>query len=256
MKADAPEMDSETLLLLSTDESGRIPFPEGAHCEIAPFLQALCRLHQRGCIEYRLSRGCIACYLTDEGRKRKSQAADKPAIEFRLLLPRSIVLRGLAGRIGLSLFVGTLLAMAAPLYARLGESPVRLEARYGAPVKYQNGSCTRDFQCTYHHGGMTIVVDFLDEKSQCESYSNEDGSALKSEEIQALMSINSRGGKWNLKEDSKNLKRWNLSSGDVVARQDDQNGHTFELRSSWWQHFLDQRPTKTNGEANERLKDF
>ena len=196
MKAPTPEMDSETFLLLSTDESGCIPFPEGAHRKTAPLLQVFCW------------------------------------------------------------FVVPLFTLATPLQARLGESVARLEARYGAPVKFQNGSCTRDFQCTYHHGGMTIVVDFLDETSQCESYSNEDGSPFKPEETQALMSVNGRGGKWTLKEDKQTSKRWNLSSGDVVARQDDQNGHTFELRSSWWQNFLDQRPGKTKSEVADRLKDF
>lgn len=256
MKAATPETNSETLLLLSTDESGRIPFPEGPYGEIASFLQALYRLHHRGCVEYRLNRGCLACYLTEEGWRLRAQVTEEPAVEFRFLLPRSFALSGLAGSIGLSAFLIALLALTAPLHARLGESPARLEARYGAPVKFQNGSCTRNFQCTYHHSGMTIVVDFLDEKSQCETYSNEDGTPLKPEETQAIMEINGRGGKWSLKEDTKTAKRWNLSSGDAVAREEDQNGHSFEIRSSWWQNFLDQHLAKATSSVGERLKDF
>ncbi|EDY19246.1 hypothetical protein CfE428DRAFT_3423 [Chthoniobacter flavus Ellin428] len=208
-------MDNETLLLLSTDESERIPFPEGAYCEIASFLQALCRRRQPG-----------------------------------------HALRSCGGGAVLSFLVGMWFILAAPLQARLGESPERLEARYGSPAKFLNGICTRDFQCTYHHNGMTIVVNFLDEKSQSERYSNDDGAPLKPEEIQTLMGLNGRGGKWNLKEGPQDSKKWNLSSGDAVAMQDDKSGHSLEIRSSWWQRFLDQQPSKTKGEISERLKDF
>ena len=51
-------------------------------------------------------------------------------------------------------------------HARLGESAGRIEARYGAPVKVENGSRSRDFKCTYLHNGFTIAVQFLDDKSE------------------------------------------------------------------------------------------
>jgi hypothetical protein len=131
-----------------------------------------------------------------------------------------------------------------------------VEARYGPPVKFENGLCTRDFQCTYQHGGITIVVRYLDEKSQSESYSNENGDAIATEEIQRLLEINRRGGKWKLKEDGDSIKKWDLNSGEAMAVYQPNTGHLLEIKTVWWQHFVEQHKAAAATEANQRLKDF
>jgi hypothetical protein len=66
--------DAEIQLLLSTDDKGRVPFPEGNSREIAAFLHALSHLDERGHIEHRLQNRCLACYLTESGKLLKTQA--------------------------------------------------------------------------------------------------------------------------------------------------------------------------------------
>jgi hypothetical protein len=152
--------------------------------------------------------------------------------------------------------LSVLFLSASPLQARLGESPIRVEARYGAPMKVENGVCARDFECTYRHGGMTIVVHYLDEKSQYESYSNESGDSIAADEIQRLLEINRRGGKWKLKDDTSSGKKWELNSGEATAVYEPQPGRALEIKTVWWQHFAEQHPTEKVTNAIERLKDF
>ena len=160
----------------------------------------------------------------------------------------------------LPFILGLLLAGAVPLQARLGESPGRIEARYGAPVKVDNGIRTRDFQCTYKHGGMVIVVCFLDEKSQCEAYANEAGGPLTDAEIQRLLEINCRGGHWKRGTDKGSSKEWNLNSAEASAayRSGDDQSHPneLEIKTSWWDHYVTSHPGEPVGEVSERLKDF
>lgn len=149
-----------------------------------------------------------------------------------------------------------LLSVAAPLHARLGESPDRIQARYGTPIKVENGQYSRDFCFTYKHEGFIIVVCFLDDKSQCERYSNENGEPLAEEEIQNLMEINVRGGRWNLKKGSGASKQWVSDSGDAFANERRENGHSLEIMTSWWQHFVDRHPSNPRPGIKERMKDF
>ncbi len=152
--------------------------------------------------------------------------------------------------------LSVLLLSTSPLQARLGESPIRVEARYGAPVKVENGICARDFECTYRHGGITIVVHYLDEKSQFESYSNDSGDSIAGDEIQRLLEINRRGGNWKLKDDTSSGKKWELNSGEATAVYQPQPGHALEIKTIWWQHFAQEHPTEKITNTIERLKDF
>jgi len=68
------QADPVTQILLSTDDNGRITFPDGHYWEVASFLRALSRLDERGHIQHRLQNGYLACYLTESGRLLKSQA--------------------------------------------------------------------------------------------------------------------------------------------------------------------------------------
>jgi hypothetical protein len=263
LESDSPpctvsDSEAEKALLLSVDKNGRIPFPEGNHRKVAVFLRALSRLDQRGHIERRLVHGYLAYYLTESGERLKAQAAGTGRQEDRRT-PSMVASWSPAHACGILLpaLVAAWLLAAGPVQARLGESPNRMEARYGVPVKFENGVCARDFRCTYKHGGMIIMVDFLDEKSQCETYSNESGEALAPDDIKYLMEINRRGGKWAAKEDTKDRKRWMLNVNDAIAtEQKNQDGHKLEIRTSWWQHFVDGHPALSSAGVAERLKDF
>jgi hypothetical protein len=145
---------------------------------------------------------------------------------------------------------------AIPAQARLGESLSRIEARYGIPVQIENGTCARAFQCTYKHAGITIVVHFLDEKSQYESYSSDNGEPMDEAELQRLLEANRRGGKWTLKKDSGSSKQWDLNSGEVTATYQYKTSHLLEIRSSWWDRYCTEHPADAKGQLNDRLKDF
>jgi len=72
-RSSSTETAAETLLVLSADDTGRIPFPEGNYREIATFLEALTRLDKKGHIEHRVHNGYLGCYLTDSGNLLRSQ---------------------------------------------------------------------------------------------------------------------------------------------------------------------------------------
>jgi hypothetical protein len=249
------EAEAETQLLLSTDNNGRIPFPEGSSREVDYFLRALSRLDEGGHIEHRLQNGYLSCYLTESGMLLRSDAIASRGDASHCSAPRFQWDRSPGGKSLLALTV-LLLSVAVPLKARLGESPDRIEARYGAPLTCENGVGCRDFRHTYKHGGFVIVVCFLDEKSQCESYSNENGEPLAPEDIQTLLAINGRGGRWNLKKNTESSRQWVSDSADAFATEQHENGHSLEIKTSWWLHFIDGHPAIARTEVKERLKDF
>jgi len=245
----------EKALLFSADESGFIPMPEGNYSEICLYIDAFAHLQQRRHVCRRPWNGCQAFCLTKSGENLK----------FRLLAPgmqaaRRSLKRPARHRKLLPFVLGLLLAGAIPLQARLGESPGRIEARYGAPVKIDNGIRTRDFQCTYKHSGIVIVVRFLDEKSQCESYASETGGPLTDAEIQRLLEVNCRGGHWKRETEQGSSKKWDLNSGEASAayRSGDDQSHPNELEitTSWWDHYVTGHPMESTDGVGERLKDF
>ncbi|MDR3404106.1 MAG: hypothetical protein P4L99_16535 [Chthoniobacter sp.] len=250
------ETNSVIQLLLSSDDDGRIPFPEGNSRQIAAFLRALSHLDDSGHIQRRLHHGYLTCYLTDSGKDLKAQAIAAQNEGDRCSCLASGLSQALGRACLLALAVGLFLSQATPLQARLGDSPARVEARYGAPVKFENGACSRDFQYTYQHDGFLIVVQFLDEKSQCECYSNENGDPLPADIIQRLMEVNGRGSKWSLKEDTESSKQWSLDSGDTFATEQKQNGHRLQIESSWWRHFTSRHLAVPTPKPDDRLKDF
>jgi hypothetical protein len=142
-----------------------------------------------------------------------------------------------------------------PLYARLGETPARIEARYGAPIKVENGKCSRDFKCSYAHGGFTITVQFLDDKSECEDYSK-DGNPISEAQIQKLLEVNRRGGKWNRPENSNSTRTWRSDSGVTASYGADAQHPALEVVTRWWREYVTNRPKDATVEASESLKDF
>ncbi|HEY3898335.1 MAG TPA: hypothetical protein VGM54_06965 [Chthoniobacter sp.] len=249
------ETTAEIQLLRSADDAGRIPFPEGSHREITTFLEALARLDAKGHVEHRLQNGLFGCFLTDSGKRLRSQLI-APQNEGGPELSDVSVLPPPTRQALLATIFGSLLWFPMPTQARLGETAERIEARYGVPVKVENGVSARDFQCTYKHGGLTIVVHYLDEKSQDECFANENGEAIATDDLQHLMEVNRRGGKWSLKEDNGSFKRWNLNSGEAIAVDDYKTGHWLEIKTIWWQHFVDQHSEEAQKGVSDRMKDF
>lgn len=245
----------EKALLFSADETGFIPLPEGNYSEVCLFCEALARLEEKRHIRRRQWNGCRAFFLTKSGEDLKGQLlATGPQTRRGSLRPSGK--RFTPRRKLLLLLPAFLLLGAVPSPARLGESPNRVEARYGAPVKVQNGARIRDFECTYKHAGFTVVVHFLDEKSQCESYVNDSGVELSQEEIQRLLEVNRHGGKWKRKEDVHGSQKWDLNSGEATATYQTQADHALEIRTSWWDHYVADHPVESVAGISERLKDF
>jgi hypothetical protein len=126
---------AETAVLRSADETGRIPFPQGNHREIAAFLEAIIQLEKRGFVEHRMENTHFGCYLTEAGKALQSDLVGVPSEqdnsnsrEVTQQPPRST-------RATVALLLGFLLLHVAPARARLGETQDQLQARYGTPVK-------------------------------------------------------------------------------------------------------------------------
>ena len=245
----------ERELLLSADDTAQVPFPEGNYSEVHMYLAALAQLAEKHHVCRCLRREYRAYYLTPSGKALKSQIMGS-AITTKRNSVRPSLNETSRRRAILMLLPALLLLGSVPLQARLGETPGRVEARYGTPVKVENGICSRDFQCTYKCAGMTIVVHFLDEKSQYESFSNEDGIPLRAEEIQRLLEVNRRGGNWKVKEDTNSSKTWNLNSGDATAVYQHNGAPLLKIKTNWWDHYMANHPAESPNGAIERFKNF
>jgi hypothetical protein len=63
----------EALLLLSADEAGWIPFPEGNHREVCAYLDALSQMDKKHLVQRRMRNGYRAYHLTKMGDALRSQ---------------------------------------------------------------------------------------------------------------------------------------------------------------------------------------
>jgi hypothetical protein len=247
---------AEIAVLRSADAAGRIPFPQGSYRDIATYLEAITQLEKRGYLEHRIENDHFGCYLTEAGKALQSDLVGVPSEQDNGNSREAAQQPPRSTRATVALLLGLLLLHTAPARARLGESPDRVEARYGPPVKVENGVCSRDFERTYRHAGLTIVVHFLDEKSQCEVFANDSGEPLVTNEVQHLLDINRGGGKWTVKSDGGMLRRWRLNSGEAMASQDYNSGLWLQIETVWWEHFVGEHRAESPNTAAERLKDF
>jgi hypothetical protein len=122
---------AEKALLLSADETDRIPFPEGTYRDIAAFLEAMTRLEKAGHLEHRLQNGFLGCYLTESGRRLQSQL--RPPADAPRKPEEQSFLHAIAGRVALLLFTVVIGATTAT-GARLGETPMRPGASHGTAL--------------------------------------------------------------------------------------------------------------------------
>src|SRR5580704_13601144 len=89
-----------------------------------------------------------------------------------------------------------LIATWAAARANLGDTPPRVEARYGAAQETKKDDATRVITKFYVHDGQGIVVKFLDSKSQSETYIKGHKAEFSDLEIAALLKANAMGSDW------------------------------------------------------------
>lgn len=85
-------------------------------------------------------------------------------------------------------------------FARLGESELQIEQRYGKWIPPVAGSGISAMKM-YRRSGMTIGVVYIEGRSEAEYFQKDDNSDFSNHEIELLMSANSGGYEWKLVND-------------------------------------------------------
>jgi hypothetical protein len=113
------------------------------------------------------------------------------------------------------LVIALLMAGVCSLQARIGETVTQITTRYGQA--YNNYQSPHGETCgEYRLRDIIIVVTFFKDVSISESYHHVSGGQLKDSEIDALLKVNSSGGKWEKKDKIGNA--WNiLKDGQPAA---------------------------------------
>jgi len=101
-------------------------------------------------------------------------------------------------------------------FARLGETPAEIAARYGASLEDSPGPDARCTRSVHHFGGFRIFVAFLDGRSAFEAMIKTGPEAITDEEVQALLAANAGGAEWKLARGDGNLVEWE-SAPDRLA---------------------------------------
>jgi hypothetical protein len=91
----------------------------------------------------------------------------------------------------ISLLVATWLPSAR---GSLWESKAEIEARYGPAIRVEDHGAGKTY--VYSFKRFTVLVTFLDGKSQSELYSRSDGKYLVPVEVLSLLQMNSSGKTW------------------------------------------------------------
>lgn len=95
-----------------------------------------------------------------------------------------------AGLLALFLFSGT-------AAARIGETEVEVEARYGKPIFTLPSKVDASLTKCYLSGGFSIAVTYVDGRSAREMLAKANKSAISDKEIQRLLEANAGGAYWN-----------------------------------------------------------
>jgi hypothetical protein len=90
----------------------------------------------------------------------------------------------------LSYCVAALVILAAPAFARIGETEAQIEKRYG---KAASGSRTTK---AYFHKDLFVIVTFDNGVSGIETYQKRDRGTLTAGEISSLLEMNGGGMNW------------------------------------------------------------
>jgi hypothetical protein len=143
------------------------------------------------------------------------------------------------------------------VYARLYETQAQIKERYGTPTDDSPGKNNErsEIYC-YKHGGLIIIVFFLDGKSQNEGYvkpttDNVTAADFTSDEIQSLLDANSLGKTWTLNKSG----GWTLGSfWKVIANAKIENKY-LTIRTVELEEYLRTEAEKPEN-INKRLQGF
>ena len=184
------------------------------------------------------------------------------------------------------LIFSTLALLLAAAEARLGETKVEIEKRYGESVKSQNTSAVVSdlfshldlkssdalprMECSaYVKENWIVVVIYLDGKSVCETYFKLDSFEIKQDELIQLLKANAVDKQWRRivrenEDDQYNLK-WSLIGTHVESQKKEYatailGGRSLTLTMSAITEYINEvRESTTKREAERKtkaLKDF
>jgi hypothetical protein len=109
------------------------------------------------------------------------------------------------------------LALAITGFARIGEDPKQIEARYGQAGK-DLGEHGDVHEVGYMSGGFLILVSYVSGISQREGFTNPDHAPLTPEAVQQILAMSAADGtKWVEKAGEGGDKTWARSDGKAVA---------------------------------------
>lgn len=92
-------------------------------------------------------------------------------------------------------FLLVMLCLALPAEARLGDTQAKVAERYGKPVQVYRDVKGR-IGNVYHSDGYFIMVQYIDGISQSEVYAKENDAELTESTLDAILSANASGEKW------------------------------------------------------------
>jgi hypothetical protein len=151
----------------------------------------------------------------------------------------------------------SVILVALPAFARIGETEQQIEARYGKSERIDTKALLL-LTKIYRVGDLRVTVSFIDGISECEYFVKRDGK-LTDQEVDVLLKANSIDGKqWSLKLD-RLQKMWAITEGcdspDCVIRFAQFSALDGQLFIGS-KKFLDRQKTLTAEDAKKKLKDF
>jgi hypothetical protein len=138
--------------------------------------------------------------------------------------------------------------------ARIGETPEQLEKRYGAPSKMARDDRPGMTVGSYSHGGVSILVSFVNGISSAEYYRKENGGKFSDHEIEVILEANRQTSAWKQTQSEPGGRNWVLADGSVQALYTEVIAPpTLGVVSSSYIKFVNEHNRK---EESDKLKDF
>jgi len=162
--------------------------------------------------------------------------------------------------------------LSSTLYGRLGETEAAIAIRYGQPIvietshlkaydktaleeRLREDKSYSEFGCStnyYLFNETRVSVHFINNISASETY----WKMYSMDELQAVLNLNIKDGKWKLLTDSKDVSsgvrvlRWTTSTDDKFANYDEGDGEG--ILHIWDKHFSDLLDKIKNTEKQKR----
>jgi hypothetical protein len=118
-----------------------------------------------------------------------------------------------------------LLVLTTPAFARLGENPDELVARYGQPLgeadQKRMGEKIALAKVSFQKGGFQIDVVITDGLSVQEHYHKLNGQPINEQEVGTLMAANSQGRTWLQPKVTNGMRIWSRDDGATATYEGD-----------------------------------